>query len=157
MNPLNEIDIYPSEVQNLYRLFVNQDRRLTFDKYNTTLPKDFDYYHFHDAFNFFLKEKYTLASKIKERIYSTDRVFYYIYHDEKANDVRIINEKYGCFHGYNEYLSFENIDIKIKECEKEIAQHEEYYDQGSTDYKHVLAGLQQVKEVYASLLKKSSN
>lgn len=153
MNPLDEIKYYPLVVQKLYENFINDDQHATFTTFNTILSEDQEYYNFHKAFDFFLESKYNLEAKIKEKIYGTNRVFYYIYKDSTNNDLRIINHDYGCFHYFKTYLSLEDIDEKIKNYEKEIAKHQECYDNIPSYYQYPLATLHQVQEVYHSLKK----
>lgn len=76
-------------------------------------------FHLRKAFNDFFKENYKEITKVSEVTYSTNRVNYHFFKNEKNHDVRILRAENGCFSSNQKFVNLEFIESHKKMLEEE--------------------------------------
>lgn len=103
------------------------------------------------AFQDYFKNNYEEVFKNKEINYSTNHVYYYLYHNKQNNDVRILMATSGCFSSNQKFIPVSIVEEKIESIHQQMEHFKDHKDMDMNFFTSQIPPLQQVIDTYNNL------
>lgn len=103
------------------------------------------------AFQDYFHNNYEEVLKIKEINYSTNHVYYYIYHNAENNDVRILMATNGCFSSNQKFIPISVVEENINSINQQMEHFKDNKDMDMKFFTNQIPPLQKVIDTYNDL------